>query len=122
MTVMTEIRKRNTTESVLKAFAKSKAVKTLVKSFAQSSLDILNQPGDNMHNNMHMHLARDIHGYGKNSVLMIITQSDYFRESKIKFIFQYNLFGMKLANVSYTGTISKEMMDEAATFVKGQLW
>ena len=26
MTVMTEIRKRNTTESVLKAFAKSKAV------------------------------------------------------------------------------------------------
>ena len=40
MTVMTEIRKRNTTESVLKAFAKSKAVKTLAKSFAQSSLDI----------------------------------------------------------------------------------
>lgn len=122
MTVMTEIRKRNTTESVLKAFAKSKAVKTLVKSFAQSSLDILNQPGDNMHNNMHMHLARDIHGYGKNSVLMIITQFDYFRESKIKVIFQYNLFGMKLANVSYTGTISNEMMNEAATFVKGQLW
>lgn len=118
MTVMTEIRKRNTTESVLKAFAKSKAVKTLVKSFAQSSLDILNQPGDNMH----MHLARDIHGYGKNSVLMIITQSDYFRESKIKVIFQYTLFGMKLANVSYVGTISKEMMDASAKFVKGQLW
>ena len=29
MTVMTEIRKRSTTESFLKAFAKSKAVKTL---------------------------------------------------------------------------------------------
>lgn len=71
---------------------------------------------------MCMSLAREVHGYGKNSVKMIITQSDYFRESKIKFIFQYNLFGMKLANVSYTGTISKEMMDEAATFVKGQLW
>ena len=83
MTVMTEIRKRNTTESVLKAFAKSKAVKTLAKSFAQSSLDILNQPGDNMHNNMHMHLARDIHGYGKNSVKMTITKTDYFYESKI---------------------------------------
>lgn len=118
MTVMTEIRKRSTTESFLKAFAKSKAVKTLAKSFAQSSLDILNQSGDNMH----IHLARDIHGYGKNSVLMIITQSDYFRESKIKVIFQYTLFGMKLANVSYTGTISNEMMNEAATFVKGQLW
>lgn len=65
MTVMTEIRKRSTTESFLKAFAKSKAVKTLAKSFAQSSLDILNQSGDNMHNNMHMHLARDIHGYEK---------------------------------------------------------
>ena len=118
MTVMTEIRKRSTTESVLKAFAKSKAVKTLAKSFAQSSFNVINQSQDNMC----MSLAREVHGYGKNSVKMTITKTDYFYESKIKFIFQYNLFGMVLADVSYTGTISNEMMDEAATFVKGQLW
>lgn len=118
MTVMTEIRNVAQQKAFLKHFAKSKAVKTLAKSFAQSSFNVINQSQDNMC----MSLAREVHGYGKNSVKMIITQSDYFRESKIKFIFQYNLFGMKLANVSYTGTISKEMMDEAATFVKGQLW
>lgn len=118
MTVMTEIRKRSTTESFLKAFAKSKAVKTLAKSFAQSSFNVINQSQDNMY----MSLAREVHGYGKNSVKMTITKTDYFYESKIKFIFQYNLFGMVLADVSYTGTISNEMMDEAATFVKGQLW
>lgn len=118
MTVMTEIRKRSTTESFLKAFAKSKAVKTLAKSFAQSSFNVINQS----QNNMCMSLAREVHGYGKNSVKMTITKTDYFYESKIQFIFQYNLFGMVLADVSYTGTISNEMMDEAATFVKGQLW
>lgn len=120
MTVMTRINEYNTTESVLKAFAKSKAVKTLVKRFAQSSMDFVSQ----FDNNMHIFLSQGSNSYGKNVVEMTIIKNDYFGncEFKIKFVFQYNLFGMTLADISYDGTISNEQMDETIKFVKGQLW